>query len=50
VDKEVLALVSKFLEGNKPDGDQIHVNLTLTSQELKEIGNLLNKLREKKGE
>jgi len=47
-----MSMISKFLEGqqNQPRPDVINVNLQLSSSELKEIGNLLNKLRENKGE
>jgi len=48
MDKEILALVSQFLETQqsaiKPN-EIINVNLSLSAAELKEVGVLLNKLR-----
>ncbi len=47
MDKELATLVSKFLEGQEPKTDMIHVNLTLNAEELKEVGSLLSKLRDR---
>jgi len=52
MDKEILGLVSKFLEHQESairPNEIISVNLSLTAAELKEIGELLNKLRSNNG-
>jgi len=52
MDKEILGLVSKFLEGqeqNSKHRDVINLNLQVSSTELKELGELLNKLRSQNG-
>ncbi len=52
MDKEIMGLVSKFLEGqekNNKNRDVINLNLVVSSTELKELGELLNKLRSNNG-
>jgi len=52
MDKEILGLVSKFLDSQESaikTNEIIAVNLQLTAAELKEVGELLNKLRSENG-